>query len=37
MLRVFEKADLLYKAYEKQAVENVELKKLLQEEEEEKH
>ena len=37
MLRVSENVDVLYEAYEKQAVENIELKTLLQEEDEEKH
>ena len=37
MLRVSEKADMLYKAYEKKAAENAELKTLLQEEKEDKH
>ena len=35
MLRVSEKVDILYKAYEKQAVENEELKSLLHKEKEE--
>ena len=33
MIRVSEKANMLYEAYEKQAADNVELKTLLQEEE----
>ena len=37
MLKVSEKANMLYEAYEKQAVDNYELKKLLQEEKEDKH
>ena len=37
MLRVSEKAYMLYEAYEKQATENEELKTLLHEEKEEKH
>ena len=37
LLRVSEKADILYEAYEKQAADNVELKTLLQEEKEEKY
>ena len=36
MLRVSEKADILYEAYEKQAAENEELKTLLHKEKEEK-
>ena len=37
MLRVSEKANMLYEAYEKQAAENEELKTLQHEEKEEKH
>ena len=36
MLRVSEKADMLYEAYEKQAAENEELKTLLHKEKEDK-
>ena len=36
MLRVFEKADILYEAYEKQVAENEELKTLLHKEKEDK-
>ena len=36
MLRVFEKAHMLYESYEKQVEENVELKTLLQEDKEDK-
>ena len=37
MLKVFDKLDMLYEAYEKEAAENDELKTLLQEEKEDKH
>ena len=37
MLRVSEKEDMLYEAYEKQVADNAEFKTLLQEEKEDKH
>ena len=37
MLRVSEKVDILYEAYEKKAVENEELKTLLHKEKGDKH
>ena len=36
MLRVFEKANILYEAYEKQVAENEELKNLLHKQKEDK-
>ena len=36
MLKVSKKADMLYEAYDKQAIDNAELKTLLQEEKEDK-
>ena len=37
MLRVSEKEDMLYESYEKQVLDNADLKTLLQEEKENKH
>ena len=37
MVRVSEKADMLCEAYEKQATDKVDLKRILQEEKEDKH